>query len=292
LPPSAKLAYVVLLTVPDGRDDQGRPDGRVTVNGTKYTAEDLADDAGLSPADADDALRSLENQGLVEWDGDVLLLVGYADEQEAASTGRVRKHRKRTRAVLEEDPRYGNADETLVKQHRNGDATGDVEGEAEAEEEGDSEGEEKTGIGRAGPKRMTPPALVQVEKYATEYMASKCLTGPDPAERFHNHYSANGWKMSGGVPMKDWKAALRNWIGRDLQDGRLRPAHPKDDDEWVLDLYRRTDQKTHSHEPDWQTYIEWTGEQPPRTAMTYTDWKAKQATIKQTESMTIAEMPS
>lgn len=30
------------------------------------------------------------------------------------------------------------------------------------------------------------------------------------AEKFWNHYEANGWKV-GKVPMKSWKAAITNW---------------------------------------------------------------------------------
>lgn len=32
------------------------------------------------------------------------------------------------------------------------------------------------------------------------------------AEKFFNYYQANGWKVGGKTPMKDWKAAARNWI--------------------------------------------------------------------------------
>lgn len=32
------------------------------------------------------------------------------------------------------------------------------------------------------------------------------------AEKFFNYYSANGWKVGGKTPMKDWKAAGRNWM--------------------------------------------------------------------------------
>ncbi|WP_166333018.1 hypothetical protein [Sphingobacterium chungjuense] len=31
--------------------------------------------------------------------------------------------------------------------------------------------------------------------------------------RFVDHYSSNGWLVDGKSPMKDWKAAARNWIG-------------------------------------------------------------------------------
>lgn len=31
------------------------------------------------------------------------------------------------------------------------------------------------------------------------------------AEKFFNYYTSNGWKVGGRTPMKDWKAAARNW---------------------------------------------------------------------------------
>lgn len=36
----------------------------------------------------------------------------------------------------------------------------------------------------------------------------------EEAEKFFNYYSANGWKVGGKTPMKDWQAAGRNWIRR------------------------------------------------------------------------------
>lgn len=32
------------------------------------------------------------------------------------------------------------------------------------------------------------------------------------AERFHDHFTANGWRVSGKAPMRDWRAAARNWM--------------------------------------------------------------------------------
>lgn len=32
------------------------------------------------------------------------------------------------------------------------------------------------------------------------------------AEKFFNHYESNGWLIGGRSPMKNWKAASRNWI--------------------------------------------------------------------------------
>lgn len=35
---------------------------------------------------------------------------------------------------------------------------------------------------------------------------------PIEAEKFNNYYSANGWKVGGKTPMKNWQAAARNWM--------------------------------------------------------------------------------
>ncbi len=32
------------------------------------------------------------------------------------------------------------------------------------------------------------------------------------AEKFHNYFQSNGWKVGGKAPMKDWRAAARNWM--------------------------------------------------------------------------------
>ncbi|CAM4123472.1 MULTISPECIES: transcriptional regulator [Flavobacterium] len=32
------------------------------------------------------------------------------------------------------------------------------------------------------------------------------------AEKFYNHFESNGWLVGGKTKMKDWKAAIRNWI--------------------------------------------------------------------------------
>ena len=51
------------------------------------------------------------------------------------------------------------------------------------------------------------PNKIEISDYFNE------LGVNDPniqAESFHDYYTANGWKV-GGNPMKDWKAAARNW---------------------------------------------------------------------------------
>ena len=55
------------------------------------------------------------------------------------------------------------------------------------------------------------PTVEQVKEYA-----AKAGLNLD-AERFVDYYIANGWKVGGRTPMKDWQAAARNWARRDTQ---------------------------------------------------------------------------
>lgn len=60
-------------------------------------------------------------------------------------------------------------------------------------------------------KRFKAPTAEQAKEYFSEkgYMESE-------AERFVDRFTANGWKV-GKSPMKDWKAAARNWM-RNVKD--------------------------------------------------------------------------
>lgn len=60
---------------------------------------------------------------------------------------------------------------------------------------------------------MSPPTVEDVAAYAKE----KGLT-LDPAH-FVDFYTSKGWKV-GREPMKDWKAACRNWVRQDRVYGR------------------------------------------------------------------------
>lgn len=35
------------------------------------------------------------------------------------------------------------------------------------------------------------------------------------AEKFYEYYTANGWKLSNGKPMKNWKSVIKQWLMRD-----------------------------------------------------------------------------
>jgi hypothetical protein len=55
-------------------------------------------------------------------------------------------------------------------------------------------------------KAFEKPTLAEVEQYCKERQ-----NGINASD-FIDHYEANGWKVGkGGLPMKDWQAAIRNW---------------------------------------------------------------------------------
>lgn len=61
--------------------------------------------------------------------------------------------------------------------------------------------------------RFTPPTVDEVRAYCTEkgYHVD--------SERFVDYYTSNGW-MVGKNPMKDWKAAVRTWNGKEQPNGK------------------------------------------------------------------------
>lgn len=57
-------------------------------------------------------------------------------------------------------------------------------------------------------KEARPESLQMVLEVFTE------LNRGDEAEKFWNHYEANGWMQGGNKPIKNWRAAARQWLIR------------------------------------------------------------------------------
>jgi hypothetical protein len=55
------------------------------------------------------------------------------------------------------------------------------------------------------------PSVQQLEAFAREHGLRF------DAAAFHDHFEANGWKVGGKALMKDWRAAVRNWVRREPQ---------------------------------------------------------------------------
>jgi len=95
----------------------------------------------------------------------------------------------------------------------------------------------KDSIGKVSNKRFTAPTVTEVQEYITEKGYSM------NAEAFVDFYTSKGWKV-GSQPMKDWKAAVRNWNRRDREDKRPSfnnfPQHEYNMDDLTKKAKRRT----------------------------------------------------
>lgn len=64
------------------------------------------------------------------------------------------------------------------------------------------------------------PTLDEVKEYVVDH----CLADKVVPARFYDYYESNGWKV-GKNPMKDWRAAVRNWSRTDTRTSTA--AKPK-----------------------------------------------------------------
>ncbi len=70
--------------------------------------------------------------------------------------------------------------------------------------------------------RFAPPTPAEVQAFAKDAAISL------DAERFVDYFQAQGWRLSNGNRMKDWRAAARNWAKRDAPKGGDRFAKYRD----------------------------------------------------------------
>lgn len=96
----------------------------------------------------------------------------------------------------------------------------------------------KAVIGGKNPPRFTPPSVEEVAAYCAERH-----NGID-AQRFCDYYQAQGWQLSNGRALKDWRAAIRNWESRNHSaptQGQVPPkrlANPEDTDApWLAEAF-------------------------------------------------------
>lgn len=71
---------------------------------------------------------------------------------------------------------------------------------------------------REGDQPQHPPTLADVRAY---FEAAGLTTSP---ESFWRHYDANGWRLAGGDPVRNWKLAAQKW--RDYVRDETQEANP------------------------------------------------------------------
>jgi len=70
---------------------------------------------------------------------------------------------------------------------------------------------------------LVVPSLEIVKDYF-----STIKGGDTDAECFYDYYTANGWR-TGKNPIKDWKAAARNWMRRKSEFNTTTQKHPNNE---------------------------------------------------------------
>ena len=81
--------------------------------------------------------------------------------------------------------------------------------------------------------RFVPPTLEELDAYIKENHLNVS------ADKFYDYYVTCGWTVGRNKPMKDWKAAVRNWSRR--QDEFKKPSKttgPTHGEQWAEDFFR------------------------------------------------------
>ena len=140
------------------------------------------------------ALDTFEQFGMIELIDGVITIPNWEKHQNIDGMDRIRErnrintanYRARQKALADR-----NITRNLTVSERN-----NIDKDKEKEKEKEKDKEYK--------RRFTPPTLDEVRAYCQERNNSV-----DP-ERFIDFYQSKGWTV-GKSPMKDWKAAVRNW---------------------------------------------------------------------------------
>ena len=106
------------------------------------------------------------------------------------------------------------------------DSKGDCKGEPTNAEGNDTSVTTSADKPRRGATKRTAfvvPSLEIVKDYF-----STIKGGDTDAECFYDYYTANGWR-TGKNPIKDWKAAARNWMRRKSEFNTTTQKHPNNE---------------------------------------------------------------
>lgn len=135
------------------------------------------------------------------------------------------------------DNRLTNSQTTGNQQAGNRQSTGNQQQYKNDKNERKEECKEYSPTESGGPaKRFSPPTPDEVRLFCEENGLSV-----DP-DRFCDYYASRGWKV-GSSPMKDWRAACRNWARRDAGTAPAsRPVRKQSADNF--------DQRDYSSVPD------------------------------------------
>lgn len=86
---------------------------------------------------------------------------------------------------------------------------------------------------KKGFSRFTPPTLEELDAFIKENHLDVS------ADKFFDYYSSCGWTVGRNKPMKDWKAACRNWSRRQTEFKKsTKTSGPTHDETWADTFFR------------------------------------------------------
>jgi hypothetical protein len=153
-------------------------------------------------------MRQLNDYGYIRYEpsfnpikGSKVYLFNFETASEQASES---SHTKiETASEQVEEPYINNTNNSNskhFKQPSHEDTSSDFDRVGKKEKEKSSAKREREDFG-------VPDSIEEIKEYFTQESSTSI-----EAEKFHNHYQSNGWKVGGRSPMQDWQAAARNWI--------------------------------------------------------------------------------
>ena len=86
--------------------------------------------------------------------------------------------------------------------------------------------------GQPSTKKFTPPLVVDIHSYMMERSLTS-LQAVTESDKFFDFYSSKGW-MVGKNKMKDWKAAVRNWL-KNYKPQQSTGGVDMDSTDWIKD---------------------------------------------------------
>ena len=209
-----------------------KTDGILTYTGLEGNfAAEIALDIDENENDVAMTLSYLLSVGLAETSDNVNFFFPYCElntGSEGSSAIRQRACRERKAIANRDNVTLLSQDCHNVSQNCHGEIEKEIEIEIDTRDR-----EEKPiltdGKKNSAPKRFVKPTVEEVAAYCAERK-----NGVD-AERFVDFYESKGWKV-GNTPMKDWKAAVRNWENRDKANAA--PSMYTDQEQkWVDEVF-------------------------------------------------------
>ena len=167
---------------------------------------------GLEDGASEAIMRALEKKGLLTGER-VTNWEKRQPKREDNSTERVRRFREKKKA--ETQCNAGKREETLEESRvDNININTLTTFECLSPKVGDAPLPEKPKRATTSSVSRKPPTPEEVQAYCDERRNG--ISG----EHFCDYYAAQGWKLSNGQPMRDWKATVRKWESREKERRR------------------------------------------------------------------------